>query len=216
MTFQHILFDLDGTLTDSEEGIRNAFVHALRKMGIDRADPDTLKKMIGPPLHYSFPTFFGMSEQETEDAVRFFREYYTAKGVFENRPYEGIPELLKELHGKGAACYIATTKVHAQAVRVAEHFGLAPYLKDIVGSRPEEKESRKDALILSILSRNGITDREEVLMVGDRRYDIEGAKRAGIRSAGVLYGYGTGEELKEAGADYIFPDVRSLGCFLLS
>jgi len=215
MSFQHILFDLDGTLTESEEGIRNGFLFALQRMGIQDPDPAVLKKMIGPPLHYSFPTFFGFSEQETEEAVRLFRLYYEDRGALENRLYPGISELLKELVDAGRRCYIVTTKVAHQAVRVAEHFGIRPYLTDLIGSRPDSAEGRKSLLIKELLERNGIRDLSQVLMVGDRLYDIEGARDAGVASAGVLYGYGSRQELEEAGADFFCEDAESISRLVL-
>ena len=205
-----ILFDLDGTLTDSGLGITNSVAYALKKYGIEVTDRTELYKFIGPPLRESFEKYYGFSEKEAEKAVEYYREYYVDKGIFENTVYFGIEDLLKEIRNSGKRAIVATSKPQVFAKRILEHFGLADYFEQIAGASLDETRTKKDEVIAYVLETCGISDRSRVLMVGDREHDILGAKKNGIDSLGVLFGYGGYAELKEAGASYIAETVKDI------
>lgn len=205
-----ILFDLDGTLTDSGLGITNSVAYALKKYGIEVTDRTELYKFIGPPLRESFEKYYGFSEKEAEKAVEYYREYYVDKGIFENTVYFGIEDLLKEIRDSGKRAIVATSKPQVFAKRILEHFGLADYFEQIAGASLDETRTKKDEVIAYVLETCGISDRSRVLMVGDREHDILGAKKNGIDSLGVLFGYGGYAELKEAGASYIAETVKDI------
>ena len=196
-----LLFDLDGTLTDSAEGIIRSMKHALVTMG--KPVPDDINCFLGPPLYDSFEEFCGMNEEEVLEAVRIFRERYKTIGLFENRVYDGVEEMLERLQKGGKKMYVATSKPDVFAERILEKFGIAHYFPiiggaDIGGTRNEKRE-----VIEYVLEKAGITDRSRVLMIGDRRQDVNGAHKTRLKCLGILWGYGTVEELTEAGADFI-------------
>ena len=203
MEIKTILFDLDGTLTDSGIGIMNSVEYALKKYDIEVADRSQLRCFIGPPLAKQFEKFCGISEEESYRAVGYYREYYSDKGIFENEVYEGIPELLKSLKKAGKQVAMATSKPEKFAKMIAEHFQLDQYFDFIGGSLMDGGRTNKAEVIEYVLEACNVTDRESVLMIGDRDYDIIGAKDAKVHSMGVLFGYGTQEELEGAGADFI-------------
>lgn len=203
MEIRTILFDLDGTLTDSGEGIMNSVEYALKKYGITVEDREQLRAFVGPPLAAQFSKFCGFSEEEGHRAVDVYREYYQEKGIFENRVYDGILEVLEELKNRGYQICMATSKPEKYAKLIAEHFDFTKYFDVIAGSLMDGGRVNKNEVIEYVLEQCGVTDREKVLMVGDRCYDIIGAKKAGTYSMGVLFGYGSREELEEAGADLI-------------
>lgn len=197
-----ILFDLDGTLTDSAEGILNCVKYALDKM--DRPLPNgDLGKFIGPPLYYSFSTFCGMNDKDTLEAVRLYRERYKDIGLFENRVYDGVPKMLERLKNAGKKLAVATSKPDVFAVRILERFGLLEYFDFVGGASIDGVRNNKDEVIVHTLGNLGIRDKKDLLMVGDRKHDIEGAHKLGIKCMAVLYGYGSKEEFTEHGADYI-------------
>lgn len=203
MDIKTVLFDLDGTLTDSGMGILNAVQYALKKMGVEVDDRESLREFIGPPLKEQFQKFLNISEEEGAQAVVFYREYYTDKGIFENEVYQGIPELLKALKEAGKSIVMATSKPEKFAKIIAEHFEIAPYFDFIGGSLMDGRRTKKSEVIEYVLEACNVEDRETVLMIGDRDYDILGAKTAGVHSMGVLYGYGSRAELEDAAAEYI-------------
>lgn len=205
-----ILFDLDGTLTDSGLGITNSVAYALKKYGIEVTDRTELYKFIGPPLRESFEKYYGFSAKEAEKAVEYYREYYVDKGIFENTVYFGIEDLLKEIRNSGKRAIVATSKPQVFAKRILEHFGLADYFEQITGASLDETRTKKDEVIAYVLETCDIPDRSRVLMVGDREHDILGAKKNGIDSLGVLFGYGDYTESKEAGASYIAETVKDI------
>ena len=210
--FDYIFFDLDGTLTDPALGITNSFIHALKFYGMEIPSYEELCKLIGPPLPYSFETTFGFSPEKAMEAVTKYREYFAEKGLFENKVYEGIPELLQSLKAKGKHLVVATSKPEEYSIKILEHFNLSKYFDFICGSLMDESRSKKDEVIAYTLEccKLGSPDKSRVLMVGDRLHDIEGAKKNGLKSCGVLFGYGSREELENAGADYIVKDVNEL------
>ena len=201
MSYDVILFDLDGTLTDSAEGIVNSVVHALEAKGIPYASKQELRRFVGPPLKDSFCEYCKFSEEEGADAVRIFREYFTKKGIYENEVYGGIHEMLGALYNEGFTLAVATSKPEAFAKQILERFDLAKYFTVISGASMDG--TGKTEVIRRTLDRLGVKPSASVLMVGDREHDILGAKEVGISSLGVLYGYGSEEELDTAGADRI-------------
>ena len=210
-----VLFDLDGTLTDPKIGITSAFVYALRQFGLD-GDPDDYTSVIGPPLKDSFTELCGFSEERAVEAIRYYRVYFTDRGWAENQPYPGIRELLESLQRSGARPIVATSKPEEFSVRILEHFDLARYFEQICGAPLDESDAgRKENVIADAMRRAGITRDDEVVMVGDRSHDVIGAHKNSIPAIGVLYGYGSREELTKAGADQIVETVQSLSALLL-
>lgn len=210
MRKEHLFFDLDGTLTDSMPGITRAVQYALKHYGIEVGDLNALKPFVGPPLQESFMEYYNFSEKDAKEAIPVFREYYTAKGWCENEPYAGVKEMLKELKTCGKKLYVATSKPEWMAKQVLEHFGLTEYFEFIGGADDDTKREKKDEVILYVLASCGLTDKDSIVMVGDRRHDIEGAHKTGLQAVGVLYGYGDREELKSAGAEWITETTASL------
>ena len=209
-----ILFDLDGTLTDSAPGITNSVAYALAHFGIHE-EPGNLLKFIGPPLNESLAEFYGFLPEQTVEAITVFREYFVEKGWCENAPYPGVGELLRDLKNAGLRLMVATSKPEVQAVRILKHFGLAEYFEQICGApRGNEDGARKSSVIRMALSYVG-DDTASVVMVGDRRHDVEGAHEVGLPCVGVLYGYGGREELESAGAEFIAEDMAALKGLLL-
>ena len=215
--YRYSLFDLDGTLTDSGEGITKSAQYALSKMGIREPDLSRLKPFVGPPLMDSFRQFYGMSEEEGEKAVRYYRERYESAGLFECQPYPGIPELLAELHERGMNPVVASSKPEYFVRKILEHFHLDPYFTEAVGPGLDERHPTKKDIICEVFRRCGIREdeRKETVMIGDRRYDIEGARSTGIDSIGVYYGFAEPGELEKAGATCIADTVKDLSDILL-
>jgi phosphoglycolate phosphatase len=206
----YILMDLDGTITNPKQGITKSIQYALRALNIFVEDLDTLTKHIGPPLKDGFIEYYGFNDEEAELAVVKYREYFNRAGIFENEVYEGMERLLSDWKAAGKMIFVATSKPEPLAKRILEHFKLADYFTDICGATFDDQRSRKDEVILYTLEKNGITGLDKVVMVGDRKYDVEGAKAVGIASIGVLYGFGSEEELMIAGADRIASTVEEL------
>lgn len=206
-----ILFDLDGTLTDPGLGITNAVMHALKRYGLAIPPREELYSFIGPPLWEMFQEYCHFSKEEAEQAVEYYREYYRETGIFENRVYDGIRELLIQLQEAGKSIYLATSKPEVFARRILEHFDLAKYFTVITGCELDGHRVKKAEVIEYALEQGKVTDFTKAVMIGDREHDIFGAKQVGIDSIGVLFGYGSEEELKKAGADYIAPDPKTIG-----
>lgn len=200
-----VIFDLDGTLTQSEEGIFNCVRYAAEKLGFPCPDEATLHKFVGPPLQYSFQEYMGMDEAMAQRAVTTYRERYTVVGLFENRVYPGIRRLLRTLKREGWYIGIATGKPQGPAERIIQHFGLSKYFDKIVGPTGSIG-AEKDWLIRSALPEAY----DEAWVVGDRKFDIEGGKAVGIRTIGVGYGYGDEAELRTAGCDVYAPTVQEV------
>lgn len=202
-SYQYYFFDLDGTLVDSEKGITNSVKYVLEKYHIKNYDMETLRKFIGPPLGESFQKYFGFPQEETERLIKSYREYYTAGGMYEAEIYGGIEELLKGLKKEGKTLAVATSKPEAFAKQILERFGLAPYFDCIAGASMDGSRIAKDAVLEYALSRCGVEEKARAVMIGDREHDIFGARKNGLDSIGVLFGFGSRKELEEAGADYI-------------
>ncbi|MFR8548355.1 MAG: HAD family hydrolase [Lachnospiraceae bacterium] len=205
MKYSWIFFDLDGTLAQSGQGIMNSVKYALRKMGKPELPEETLRRFIGPPLSDSFVRFCGCTPEEAKRGISLYREYYSAGGLFEGELYPGVEDMLRTLKEAGFRLAIATSKPEIFSVQVVEHFHLTPYFEAVCGATVDETREKKSAVISYALWTLGITQEQKasVLMVGDREHDILGAKENGLDCMGVLYGYGSREELSEAGADYI-------------
>ncbi len=212
--YPYLFFDLDGTLTESGEGITNAARYAFEQMGMPVPAHEELFSFVGPPLSESFPKF-GVAPEKVDEAVRIFREYYDKQGWCENVPYPGIADLCRRLQAYGYKLIVATSKRHTQAVRIMEHFGLAPYFTDVIGNDEESGRKTKSQVIEYLLKKHGITDPKDVVMIGDRCYDAEGAAKHGIETIGVSYGYGTRRELEDAGTVAVVDSVAELGSYLM-
>lgn len=209
-----ILFDIDGTLTDSEPGITGAVKETLTEMGLPIPEQEILRKFIGPPLWQSFIDYCGMTAEESERAVQIYRATYNVKGAFENKPYPKIPELLEELKAAGATLAVATSKPASIAFPVLEYFHLLPYFQYVAAPGDDEHSSQKTRLILSAEKFCGIP-KERTVMIGDTHFDIEGAREAQTDFIGVLYGFGTKEEMEREGATVFARNVEELKSLLL-
>lgn len=210
----HILFDLDGTLTDPAEGITGAVAYSLQKMGITPPPRKELECFIGPPLDEAYGSKFGLAGPELEQAVVYFREYFAPKGIWENELYPGIPEMLGTLKDKGFTLYVATSKPAQFATQILRHFHIDGFFTDVQGSPLTHHGLPKAEIIRMVLSGTDIAPHAAV-MVGDRKHDVLGAQQTGLSSVGVLYGYGSLEELQNAAADHIASDVPALQTILL-
>lgn len=205
MKYKYILFDLDGTITESGPGIMNSAEYALKKMNREVGDRETLRKFIGPPLTESMEKYYGMSREESLLGVKYYREYYEEKGMFENSVYAGIPEILDSLKKEGYILAVATSKPEIYARKIADKFGFTKYFAGVYGATMDEALIRKADVIRHALEEMHVPEEmwNQVLMVGDRDTDVYGAGENNIKVIGVLYGYGDLEELQGAGADYI-------------
>lgn len=208
--YQHILFDLDGTLTDPGIGITNSVMYALKKFQIEVEDRTTLFKFIGPPLKASFEKYYGFSKEESELALQYYREYFRPYGLYENKVYDGVRELLIELKKQNKTLLLATSKPEEFAIEILKHFDLYPYFDFVAGATMDSSRVKKADVILYALQSYGVSDLSSAIMIGDREHDILGAKQVGLDSIGVLYGYGDYEELKGAGATYIAEDTNDI------
>lgn len=208
--YKYILFDLDGTLTDSKEGIINCFIYALKACGIEEK-ADNLKRVLGPPLSVSFSEFYNMDSQQVEYAIDRYRERFSTIGIFENGAYDGIQNMLQYLLDKGYILAVATSKPQEYTNRILEKYELERYFTVVVGSGMDGKTlNTKAKVIEKVLEELSIDNKDDAIMVGDRSHDILGAKACGIKSIGVKYGYSIGDELEESGADYIVSTVEGI------
>ena len=205
-----IFFDLDGTLTDPAPGIIESLQHALRELGEAVPPAPALRRFIGPPLRAIFSELIeNADDADIENAVGHYRFHYDVNGLFENRLIPGVTELLRGVKNAGIPAYAVTSKSQSTAIRIVEHFSLTPFFLRVYGSQPDGTLSAMRALIASVLKREAL-DPNEVLMIGDRHHDIDGAKICGVDSIGVTYGYGTREELETAGASRICDDPADI------
>ena len=206
-----ILFDLDGTLTDSGEGIINCAALALERLGLPVPSREAMRVFVGPPLHDTFLQF-GVPEDQVDEAIRIYRSRYVPIGKFENVPYPGIRELLERLRSQGHRLYVATSKPEEMAVEVLEHFDLARFFEHICGASLDRSRSTKDAVISYLLQLHGADG--QMVMVGDTVFDVLGAAAHSIPTIGVAWGYGSVEEMKKAGAAAIASTMDELMCIL--
>lgn len=213
--YNYLLFDLDGTITDSETGITRCVEYALNYFGIQVSDLHDLLPFIGPPLLDSFKEFYHFTDEQAVIATEKYRERYKDKGIYENELYPGIEELLAQARQNGKTVILATSKPEIFARRILDYFKLSDYFSFIAGSGLDGSLHTKTDVINYILQSNKIADLSSVIMIGDRKHDIIGAKNAGIDSIGVLYGFGDYDELSEAGATHIVKDIAELRNLLL-
>ncbi len=214
---EYLLFDLDGTLTDPKLGITTCVQYALKSFGIEEPDLDKLEPFIGPPLKDSFMEFYHLNEEQAIAAVEKYRERFSTVGLYENEIYTGIEDMLFTLKQNGMHLAVASSKPTVFVNKILEHFKIKQYFEVVVGSELDGRRVNKDEVVqeaLNKLFRNKPIDREKVYMIGDRKFDVEGAKALGVESVGVSYGYGSLDELKEAQADYIVRSVAELEKFL--
>lgn len=207
---EYLFLDLDGTLTDSSVGITRGVRFALEHFGILEDDMDRLKAFIGPPLYASFMEHYGFDLQAAHEAIPIFQQYYKEKGMFENAPYPGIPELLYRWQAMGYKLVLATSKPEILAVRILEHFQLADAFLLMAGGDIEETRVEKHLVIEYAMRKLNIPANTACLMIGDRKFDVLGAAHHGIPTLGVLYGFGSRSELQEAGASWIAESVEDL------
>lgn len=213
--WKNILIDMDGTILDPKLGITNSVIYALESLGIYGSDPDEIEKYIGPPVWGLFKDVYGFDDERARAALEKYAERFSEKGVYENTVYDGIPQLLDRLCRSGARVMLASSKPTEFAEKILELFGLGSYFSFVGGSELDGSRSAKDEVIAHVLAGAGITELADTVMVGDKRHDMLAAKKLGIASVGVLYGYGDREELEAAGAGIIVDDVRGLEAVLL-
>jgi phosphoglycolate phosphatase len=209
MNYKNILFDLDGTLTDPYEGITNSAKYALGKFNISEDAAGDLSRIIGPPLELSFREFFHLNGENVKKAVAYYREYYTVKGIYENKLYDGMEALLQELRRRGLHCFTATSKPEKFAGIVLRHFKIDRYFDGVVGSNMDGSRSDKGDVIAYTLEKYHLK-KEETIMIGDTKYDAIGARKNGIDILAVTYGYGSVGELKAAGTAYMCNTVMGI------
>lgn len=212
MRFRYVFFDLDGTLTDSGEGITESGLYAFRQLGLTPPDRKEFRKMVGPPLTTGF-TILGIPKEQIEEAIRLYREHYNRAGKYLNRVYPGIEEMLCRLKDAGCRLYVATSKPEQLAREILSGFGLSEYFEFIAGATWDHSREGKDAVLKYLLSLTGST--ESTVMVGDTHYDVTGAHARGIPCVGVAWGYGLRNELEEAGAESIADTAQQLLSYLL-
>ena len=215
---KYLLFDLDGTLTDPKVGICTCVQYALSSFGIEEPDLDKLEPFIGPPLKDSFQKYYNMDDAQAEAAIEKYRERFRDTGIFENKLYEGIPQMLNALNSQGMFMAVASSKPTEFVRRILDHFGIGKYFKVVVGSELDGTRVQKEEVIQEALKQlfgNWPVEKTKVYMIGDRCYDVEGARKVGVECVGVTYGYGSMEELREAKCDYIVRSVEELQKFLL-
>ncbi len=209
-----LFLDLDGTLTDPSQGITGAVMYALERFGIHEDDPAKLYPFIGPPLYDSFMRFYDFDLPTSYKAIEYFQEYYSRQGMYENVPYPGIRELLYDWQREGRKLVLATSKPEVFAVRILERFGMADAFTLMAGGDVAETRVEKPMVIEYAMHRLGLENSQGCLMIGDRKFDVLGAAQHGMPALGVLYGFGTKDELRQAGALWLAGDVEELGRLL--
>lgn len=209
--YDYILFDLDGTLTDPKPGITKSVQYALKHFEIYENDLDELQKFIGPPLQDSFRVFYDFNEDEVKKAVEKYREYFAEAGIYDNRVFPGIPELLKNLTKQGKKLILATSKPTFFAAKILKHFEIDDYFAYISGSNLDGSRTKKIEIINHTIDEFDMDNLEKIVMIGDRKYDIIGARQVGIDSIGVLYGYGSYKEISQEHPTFIAHTVSEVG-----
>lgn len=204
-----ILFDLDGTLTDSAEGVIRACQYMQEKMGMQVWATEDLRFIVGPPLMKTFTEDFGMDVETAEQAMLVYREYYGTVGLFENKVYPGVVEMLADLRAKGKRMAVATSKKEALAVRILEHFDIAKYF-DVIGGDAREVGRDTKAKVIDYVLETLQAEKGDVIMVGDRKFDIEGAHTLGVPCIAVEFGYGDRAEFEAYQADYIVATAEEI------
>lgn len=205
-----VFFDLDGTLTEPGLGITNSIMYAMKQLGMVVPPRQELYRFIGPPLLEEFQTVYGVSQETSEEMLRHFRTYFGTRGIFENSLYDGVQEMLQSLRSSGCRLILATSKPELFAEQVLEHFDLRHFFDIVAGSTMDEKRTAKAEVIAYAIGRAGDVDQARSVMVGDRSHDVYGGRANGMDTIGVLYGYGSREELCDAGAAYLAQTVPEI------
>lgn len=214
--YKTILFDLDGTIIDSMDGVVHSVNHALTVFGMGVDDLSTLRKFVGPPIKQSFMNHCGFDEEKTNEIIKVYRKYYVEKGIYEHTVYPGIPELLRNLKSLGKTLAVATSKTETTAKTILENLGLSDYFTVIAGANPDGSCATKEEVLRKCLGALNITEYESVVLVGDTIFDVEGARKVGIDCIAILYGYGTLETLQEENPTFIVRTVEDLGRLLMA
>ena len=210
-----IIFDFDGTIVDSAEGIFNSLSYALKNLGVDKIPLEVLKTFIGPSLKYSFGKYFHDDENKIFKAIKFYREYYALKGIYDNKVYSGLEELFIKLKENGKSLNIASSKPSIYVQAILKHNKIAHYFSHVIGANLDDSNSDKELLINEIIRLFPNSVKQDFVMIGDRNWDVLGAIDDGIDVIGVSYGYGTEAELLNAGAKYTASDANELAKLLL-
>lgn len=216
--YQYILFDLDGTLTDPREGITKSVQYALAHMGIEEPDLKKLEPFIGPPLIDSFMEYYGFSLEDARKATYFYRENFTVKGIFQNELFEGVPQMLAALKEKGRIVAIASSKPEPFVQKILDHFEISQYFDYVCGSTLNETRTKKEEVIEELLKRMNLSaeEKKQMLMVGDRRFDVEGAAYFGLPCLGLTLGFAAEGELEAAGAAGIVDSIKGIEEYILN
>ena len=210
MTKRYILFDLDGTITDSSEGITKSVQHALKKLGIEENDQAMLRRFIGPPLDESFEKFYGFSNKKAYDAVQKYRERYNKTGIFECKLYPGVEKCIRTLKEQGYRIGMASSKPEVSCKRILEHFGILPLFDDVVGATFDGTRDKKSEILKEVMHRWSHIPKSGMCLVGDTMFDVNGAKELGIFCIAVSYGFGDVEEMKAAGIAGLCDSIEQL------
>ncbi len=213
MTYKNILFDLDGTLTDPKLGITNSIIFSLNKLKIEAPDNDDLVHFIGPPLSESYESTYQLTGDRNHLAIDYYREYFSDKGLYENKVYEGIEELLKTLTAEGRRLFVATSKPVTFAEQIIDYFHLGSYFEAIAGSELDGTRAQKHEVISHVMQHYDL-NAEDCVMIGDRKHDLIGARRNDMDAIGVLYGYGSLVELEDQKPSKIVESVQELSDYL--
>jgi phosphoglycolate phosphatase len=208
--FSHIIFDLDGTLTDNTRGIAASVKYALDKMQVNGFNGNLPDGFIGPPLQHGFKNLYGLNERNTQLAVEYFREYYSLHGLFENDPYPGVSEMLEELHFAGKQLFIATSKLEKFAAQISEHFGFDKYIMQLKGADYKGDFATKTTIISQLLEMRQLAPSKKIAMVGDTVFDMTGGKENRLATIAVTYGFGKKEELESTDPDFWAETVEEL------
>jgi len=213
VTYKNILFDLDGTLTDPKLGITNSIIFSLNKLKIEAPDNDDLVHFIGPPLSESYESTYQLTGDRNHLAIDYYREYFSDKGLYENKVYEGIEELLKTLTAEGRRLFVATSKPVTFAEQIIDYFHLGSYFEAIAGSELDGTRAQKHEVISHVMQHYDL-NAEDCVMIGDRKHDLIGARRNDMDAIGVLYGYGSLVELEDEKPSKIVESVQELSDYL--
>ena len=219
MQYRYLFFDLDGTLWDSREGITKAVRYALEQMGYGSPDLKDLYKFIGPPLTEAFPEYYGMTMEQAREGVTYFREYFTKTGIYQNRLFDGVPEMLKTLKDAGRILCTASYKPEAHVKITLDSFHIADCFDYICGATLDESRSGKKEVLKELIRRLGLTEEQlhtEVLMIGDRKHDVQGAAAFGIPCLGTSMGFAPEGELESAGALAVVDNLQEMTDYILN
>lgn len=213
--YKYLLFDLDGTITDSFDSVANSFIYALSFYNVKVKNKEELRPILGPPLKDSFMNLYGFTESQSDEAVKKYRERYAIYNTVENKLYNGIDTVLSGLKDAGYKLILATSKPEKYAIKILEYFNLIEYFYDVCGASFDESRSEKIDVLKYLIDKNNISDLSDAVMIGDRKYDLEAAQILGVDAIGVLYGYGSFEELSSYSNVFLAPTPQMLYNYLV-